>query len=76
MDEICLIQEACQKEKMGELAEKSSQAVTNILSQQETEKVLALTVKLTISEGCSKLMTAMSILEGTHRPTAVSAYNV
>lgn len=60
------------------LAEKSSQAVTNILSQLETEeKVQALTVKLTlISESCSKLMTALSILEGTHRPTAVSAYNV
>ncbi|CAL8258497.1 unnamed protein product [Arctogadus glacialis] len=53
-------------------------AVTNILSQVDTEeKVQALTVKLTfISEGCSKLMTALTILEGTHRPTAVSAYNI
>eukprot|EP00063_Salmo_salar_P042563 XP_014017398.1 PREDICTED: uncharacterized protein LOC106580644 isoform X2 [Salmo salar] len=57
------------------LAEKSaSQAVTNILSQLETEeKVQALTVKLTfLSDGCSKLKTALSTLEGTHRPTAVS----
>ena len=61
------------------LAEKSSSmAVTNILSQVDTEeKVQALTVKLTfISEGCSKLITALTILEGTHRPTAVSAYNI
>lgn len=51
------------------LAEKSSsQAVTNILSLLETkEKVQALAVKLTfISEGFSKLMTARTILEGTH----------
>lgn len=53
-------------------------AVKNILSQLETEeKVQTLTLKLTFtSETCSKLMTALTILEGTHRPTAVSAYNV
>ncbi|KAI7804100.1 hypothetical protein IRJ41_023986 [Triplophysa rosa] len=56
----------------------SSQAVTNILNLVETEeKVQDLTVKMSfVSEGCSKLITALSILEGTHRPTAVSAYNV
>ncbi|KAK1889393.1 Phosphoglucosamine mutase, partial [Dissostichus eleginoides] len=56
----------------------SAQAVTNILSLLETEeKMQALTVKLTfIAEGCSKLMTALTILEGTHRTTAVSAYNI
>nr|XP_057913311.1 uncharacterized protein LOC131107370 [Doryrhamphus excisus] len=61
------------------LAEESTaMAVTNILSLVETEeKVQTLTLKLTfISEACSKLMTSLTILEGTHRPTAVSAYNV
>lgn len=61
------------------LAEKSSsQAVTNILSLLETEeKVQALILQLTfISEGCTKLMTALTVLEGTHQPTAVSAHNV
>lgn len=58
--------------------ESTAMAVKNILSQLETEeKVQTLTLKLTfISETCSKLMTALTILEGTHRPTAVSAYNV
>ena len=53
-------------------------AVRNILSQIETEKkVQTLTLKLTfISEACSKLMTSLTILGGTHRRTAVSAYNV
>nr|XP_023672281.1 uncharacterized protein LOC111846387 [Paramormyrops kingsleyae] len=56
----------------------SSQAVTNILSLLEKEeKVQALTVQLTfISDGCSKLMTALTVLEGTHHPTAVSVHNV
>ncbi|XP_036978819.1 uncharacterized protein LOC119033181 [Acanthopagrus latus] len=61
------------------LAEESTgMAVRNVLSQLETEeKVQTLTLKLNfISEACSKLMTSLTILEGTHRPTAVSAYNV
>lgn len=58
--------------------ESTAMADTNVLSQVETdERVQTLTLKLTfISEACSKLMTALTILEGTHRPTAVSAYNV
>eukprot|EP00064_Thunnus_orientalis_P015741 superscaffoldBa00002976_g15799 len=41
------------------------------------EEAQALTVKLTfISESCSKLMTALTILEGTHPTTAVSSHNV
>lgn len=49
--------------------ESTGMAVKNILSQLETEeKVQTLTLKLTfISETCSKLMTALTILEGTHR---------
>lgn len=61
------------------LAENSSaQAVTNILNLLETDENLqALKVKLTfISESCSKLVTSLTVLEGTHRPTAVSAYNI
>ncbi|XP_036001540.1 uncharacterized protein LOC118565359 [Fundulus heteroclitus] len=58
--------------------ESTAMAVKNILSQLETEeKMQTFTLKLTfISEACSKLMTALTILEGTHRPTAVSAHNV
>lgn len=61
------------------LAEKSSaQAVRNIIELVETdEKQEALHFKLTfISEGCGKLVTALTVLEGTHTPVAVSAYNI
>ncbi|XP_035282908.1 uncharacterized protein LOC118232230 [Anguilla anguilla] len=53
-------------------------AVTNILDLLSTEeKKDMIKVKLTlISEACSKLITALTILEGTHRPTAVSAFNI
>lgn len=59
--------------------ESTSMAVKNILGQilETEEKVQTLTLKLTfISDTCSKLMTSLTILEGTHRPTAVSADNV
>lgn len=61
------------------MAENSSaQAVRNILELLDTDdKPEALQVKLTfISEGCGKLVTALRVLEGTHSPTAVSAYNI
>lgn len=60
-------------------AEKSSaQAVKNILDLVETDdKQETLQMKLTfISEGCGKLVRALTVLEGTHTPTAVSAYNI
>lgn len=56
--------------------ESSSQAGTNIMLETK-EEVLALTVKLTfISKACSKLMTALTTLEGTYLLTAVSAHSI
>lgn len=60
-------------------AEKSSaQAVKNILELMDTDvKQEALQLKLTfISEACGRLVTALRVLEGTHTPVAVSAYNI
>lgn len=56
----------------------SAQAVINILELLQTdEKLDSLKVKLTfISEACGKLITALTVLEGTHQPIAVSAYNM
>lgn len=51
----------------------SAQAVKNILELLETvEQLEALQMKLTfISEGCGKMVRALTVLEGTHTPTAL-----
>lgn len=58
------------------LADNLTQAVTNILELIE-DKLVTLKVKLTtFPEGCTKMVTDLTVLEGSHHTNAVFAFNI